>query len=191
MDEIDIQADDLKFSLHPEDPANFLKLSAALHILIKHQLSNKDLDEADQLIHDYCTMLLNLYSSNIVKANHHYATHVIEYTRNFIPLHDFWTFIFECLKKVLKSYKMNKHMGQMSPTETLPQEVANIMIKVSNEGQGTVAGLAALMKDLDDAAVDTVQMYSLNLQHRKRDMSMHIKTSVNALRKKRDLLIIQ
>lgn len=60
MDEIDLQADDLKFSLHPKDPANFLKLSAALCILIKHQLSDKDLDEVDQLLRAYCTELLNV-----------------------------------------------------------------------------------------------------------------------------------
>ncbi|KAG2058078.1 hypothetical protein BDR06DRAFT_1004753 [Suillus hirtellus] len=89
MDDIDPQTDDLKFFLHPEDSSNFLKLSAALHILIKHQLSYEDLDEVDQLIHGYCTKLLNLYGSNIIKPNHHYVTHVIEYAQNFRPLHKF------------------------------------------------------------------------------------------------------
>ncbi|KAG1907550.1 uncharacterized protein F5891DRAFT_974250 [Suillus fuscotomentosus] len=175
MDDIDPQADDLKFSLHPEDPANFLKLSAVLRILIKHQLSDEDLDEADQLIRDYCTELLNLYSSNVVKPNHHYTTHVVEYARNFGPLHDFWTFLFERLNKVLKSYKTNNHAnGELETTffKTLPHEVANVMIKASNEERGTVAGLAALTKDLDDAVVDAVQIYSLSPRHRKRDMSM-------------------
>jgi hypothetical protein len=66
MDDIDPQADDLKFSLHPEDPANFLKLSAALRILIQHQLSDEDLDEADQLIRDYCTELLNVSHLQVI-----------------------------------------------------------------------------------------------------------------------------
>jgi hypothetical protein len=40
------------------------------------------------------------------------------------------------------------------PKESLPCEAAEIMLKASNEERGTVAGLAALSKDLEDAQVD-------------------------------------
>ena len=49
--------------------------------------------------------------TDVMKPNHHYATHTAECVRDFGPLHGFWTFLFECLNKVLKSYKTNNHSG--------------------------------------------------------------------------------
>lgn len=40
------------------------------------------------------------------------------------------------------------------PKDTLLSTVADIMIKASNEERGTVAGLAAISKDLDDVVAD-------------------------------------
>ncbi|KAG1727629.1 hypothetical protein EDB19DRAFT_1642914, partial [Suillus lakei] len=86
--------DDLKFSLHPDDPGNFLKLCYALRILVQH-----------------------LYGSAAIKPNHHYATHIADCVRNFGPLHGFWTFLFEQLNKVLKSFKTNNHVdGELETT---------------------------------------------------------------------------
>jgi hypothetical protein len=53
-------ADDFKYSLHPDDPANFLKLCTALRILIKHSLSDEDLNHADRLIREYNTELIHV-----------------------------------------------------------------------------------------------------------------------------------
>ena len=37
--------------------------------------------------------------------------------RDFGPLHDFWTFLFKCLNKVLKSFKTNNHdHGELETT---------------------------------------------------------------------------
>jgi hypothetical protein len=47
-----------KFSLHPDDPANFLKLSAALRLLVHRRLTDCHIDRAEQLIREYCTELL-------------------------------------------------------------------------------------------------------------------------------------
>jgi hypothetical protein len=47
-----------KFSLHLDDPGNFLRLSAALRLLVHHQLTNTHIDHAEQLIWEYCTELL-------------------------------------------------------------------------------------------------------------------------------------
>ena len=44
--------EELKFALHPDDLANFLKLSRALQILIKHSLSNNDINNADTLLRE-------------------------------------------------------------------------------------------------------------------------------------------
>ncbi|KAG2066534.1 hypothetical protein BDR04DRAFT_1121077 [Suillus decipiens] len=139
-------ADDLKYLLHPDDPANFLKLCIALRILIKCSLSDEDIDCADGLIREYNTELIHLYGSAVLKPNHHFSTHVSACARNFGPLHDFWTFLFERLNK---TYNLLCY-----PKESLPCEAAEIMLKASNEERGTVAGLAALSKDLEDAQVD-------------------------------------
>ena len=126
-DPIDAGTSQDKFLLHPSDPINFLKLCAAIRILLRCQLTDPDINRADSLIQEYCMELISvhphllqikatdklvssqLYGSNVIKPNHHYATHVSECVRNFGPLHDFWTFLYERLNKVLKSYKTNNH----------------------------------------------------------------------------------
>ena len=45
----------------------------------------------------------------MIKPNHHYAVHTSEFIRDFGPVYGFWTFLFEHLNKVLKSYKSNNH----------------------------------------------------------------------------------
>lgn len=61
--------------------------------------------------------MIQLYGSGVIKPNHHYATHISECVRNFGPLHDFWTFLYERLNKVLKSFKTNNHgQGELETT---------------------------------------------------------------------------
>lgn len=45
-------------NLHPDDPANFLKLCRAIRILIKREINDADLEEADALIRQYCSELV-------------------------------------------------------------------------------------------------------------------------------------
>ncbi|KAF7377366.1 hypothetical protein MSAN_00157800 [Mycena sanguinolenta] len=55
--------------------------------------------------------LRQLYGPDVIRPNHHYATHTVTGIRNYGPLHEFWTFLFERLNKVLKSYKTPNHAG--------------------------------------------------------------------------------
>ena len=55
---IDPEASNDKFSLHLNNPVNFLRLSAALQLLVHHRLTDSDIDHAEQLICEYCTELL-------------------------------------------------------------------------------------------------------------------------------------
>ncbi|KAG1847027.1 hypothetical protein DFJ58DRAFT_843343 [Suillus subalutaceus] len=66
---------DPKISLHPHDTAHFLKLSAALRILIRRDLSDDDIDRADALIREYNVELIHLYGSGAIKNHHHFPTH--------------------------------------------------------------------------------------------------------------------
>ena len=53
----------------------------------------------------------------VIKPNHHYATHISKCVWNFSPLYDFWTYLFEHLNKVLKSYNVNNHgQGEIETT---------------------------------------------------------------------------
>ncbi|KIO00975.1 hypothetical protein M404DRAFT_29181 [Pisolithus tinctorius Marx 270] len=170
---------DSKCILHPDDPSNFLKLCAAIHLLIKHTITDQEISSADSLLRQYCTELIQLYGSGCLKPNHHYATHTSQYVRNFGPLSGFWTFLFERLNKILKSFKTNNHgdrelettlfnefhrmcqSSRLTPDESLGRKVSDIMLKASAEERGTVAGLAALSNDLNEAHGEDV-IYGLS-----------------------------
>jgi hypothetical protein len=49
-----------KFLLHPSDPSNFLKLCAAIRILLRRRLTDPDIDHADRLLREYCTELISV-----------------------------------------------------------------------------------------------------------------------------------
>lgn len=66
---------EMKFSLHPDDPANFLKLSGALRLLVQNSITNQDIDRADLLIREYCTELITVrqrifYLPTLVSITH-------------------------------------------------------------------------------------------------------------------------
>lgn len=56
-------------------------------------------------------MLVQLYGAEVIRPNHHYATHTADFVHDFGPLREFWTFLFERLNKILKSYKTSNHGG--------------------------------------------------------------------------------
>jgi hypothetical protein len=49
-----------RFSLHPDDPRNFLKLCSAIRILIRRRLTDSSIDQADRLLREYCTELITV-----------------------------------------------------------------------------------------------------------------------------------
>lgn len=54
---------------------------------------------------------MQLYGPHVIRPNHHYATHTSEFVLNYAPLKEFWTFIFERMNKILKSYPTDNHEG--------------------------------------------------------------------------------
>ncbi|EIW82014.1 hypothetical protein CONPUDRAFT_72351 [Coniophora puteana RWD-64-598 SS2] len=187
-DENDKDKDNSVFSLHPQDPIHFLQLSQALQILLRRQLTDLDITWATNLICLYTSELLTLYGTATIKPNHHYATHIGECVQNFGPLHNFWTFLFERLNWVLKSYNVNNcNKGKLEmtffrefhrtcevsqvvcaaatmPPNSVPAQAARMMLKVTQEERGTVASLGALSKDLDEAHEDAGVNYQLSAQ---------------------------
>ncbi|KAG2058710.1 hypothetical protein BDR06DRAFT_866800, partial [Suillus hirtellus] len=44
-----------------------------------------------------------------VKPMHHFVTHILYPLHDYGPVYRFWTFLFERLNKLLKSYSTNNH----------------------------------------------------------------------------------
>ncbi|KAI0038536.1 hypothetical protein FA95DRAFT_1505463 [Auriscalpium vulgare] len=103
--------------LHGDDD-NFLKLAAFLKVILGLAMENLDFsDDARELLQDY---LFGFYEVRAIaytrhpddiKPNHHWVTHIFDQLRDYGPVYGFWTFIFERLNKVLKSYSTNNHSG--------------------------------------------------------------------------------
>lgn len=59
----------------------------------------------------YCWLYMAQNHPNCVKPNFHWVTHIFDQILDYGPVYGFWTFIFEWLNKVLKSYSVNNHGG--------------------------------------------------------------------------------
>lgn len=59
-------------NLHPRDPSNFFKLSAALRLLLSHKITDGDIDQADKLLREYCLELSEVsLCMNVASDVHH------------------------------------------------------------------------------------------------------------------------
>ncbi|KAG1755257.1 uncharacterized protein EDB91DRAFT_1042129 [Suillus paluster] len=94
--------------MHPSAPDNFLKLAAALKIILGRSFKDADIPRAKELLRNYLMEYLELYSDN-VKPMHHWVTHIFDQLQDYGPVYNFWTFLFERLNKVFKSYSTNNH----------------------------------------------------------------------------------
>ncbi|KAI0668702.1 hypothetical protein C8Q78DRAFT_1097701 [Trametes maxima] len=187
------------YCLHPDDPAHFLKLSEALKLLTAHVLTTLNIQEADRLLREYGEEIVRLYGPNAVRPNHHYATHVPDFALKFGPLHEFWSFLFERLNKVLKSFNANNrsdgelettffqefHRTAVSsrvitfmehdiPNQPLLGRLGAAMSKATHDGRGTVAGLAAWARQADedlDMAHPWASPYTMSIRRETRTMS--------------------
>lgn len=116
-----------KVRMHPRDADNFLNLAAAMKILLARSIDRADLPRARELLTEYLSGLQEVRLSefmtsaddacalqirpDIIKPNHHYVTHIFEQILDYGPVYGFWTFLFERLNKILKSYSVNNRDG--------------------------------------------------------------------------------
>jgi hypothetical protein len=92
------------------DDINFLKLAAALKIIMAREVRESDIPWAKQLLHEYLLGFLKLHRDD-VKPNFHWVTHIFDQINDYGAVYNFWTFLFERLNKTLKSYTVNGHEG--------------------------------------------------------------------------------
>ncbi|KZP21905.1 hypothetical protein FIBSPDRAFT_739745 [Athelia psychrophila] len=187
--------EDVPSRLHPDDPDNFIKLSTALRLLLARHLTEADISTSDALLREYCTELIELYGADVIRPNHHYAMHTAECVRDYGPLHGFWTFLFERLNKVLKSYKTNNHSGGELETsfsrefhrtvaaarmlaadghKDAPapmQAMVDSMYRASSDDRGTVQALA---RELEEAHQDGDIIFQLSTRHESRDLNANM-----------------
>ncbi|KAJ7844237.1 hypothetical protein B0H14DRAFT_2777033 [Mycena olivaceomarginata] len=90
------------------DPDLFLKFAACCKILLAGTIDLHALPRAQQLLEEYLEGFLKNHP-NLVKPNFHFITHIFQIIRDFGPVYGFWTFLFERLNKLLKSYDTNNH----------------------------------------------------------------------------------
>ncbi|KAJ7686947.1 hypothetical protein B0H17DRAFT_939859 [Mycena rosella] len=94
--------------MHQNDPDLLLKFSASMKILLAGTIDLQALPRAQQLLEDYLAGFLKNHP-DLIKPNFHYITHIFQIIRDFGPVYGFWTFLFERLNKLLKSYDTNNH----------------------------------------------------------------------------------
>ncbi|KAF6741770.1 hypothetical protein DFP72DRAFT_861523 [Ephemerocybe angulata] len=184
--------DEVPGGLHPGDPQNFLKLAKALRLLLKRDIHRTEVDEAERLLIEYCSELGELYGPDVYRPNHHYAVHTPDGVRWFGPFHEFWTFLFERLNKVLKGYKTNNRdggelettffrefhrtvaMSRVAASSRVVDEdgmfkaATDAMFKASQDDRGTLQTLA---KELDGDREDEGVSYDvLSSRHEDREL---------------------
>ena len=101
------------------DADNFLKLASALKIILRRSIYDADMPQAKALPEDYLKTFFEVIQgqmsyifthcnqqlhAKILKPNFHWVVHIFDQIRDYGPVYNFWTFLFECLNKVLKSY---------------------------------------------------------------------------------------
>jgi hypothetical protein len=55
--------EELPSCLHPDDPANFLKLGRAMRILVSREITEQEIEEADALLREYTSELVEVSPS--------------------------------------------------------------------------------------------------------------------------------
>ncbi|KAL5520523.1 hypothetical protein ACEPAG_9747 [Sanghuangporus baumii] len=166
--------------MHPDDAQNFLKLAAALKIVLGRTIRLADLDRAEMLLKEYLEGYLTIHPMD-VKPNHHWVLHIFEQIRDFGPVYGFWTFTGERLNKVLKSFKTNNHNGgeietsflrvfcrDMALQDTLRSlseqedddsglsEVARLLSREERDTRGTVASMNLVNQEVEERTRETL-----------------------------------
>ncbi|KAJ7712854.1 hypothetical protein B0H16DRAFT_1811810 [Mycena metata] len=186
------------------DPDLLLKLATCCKILLAGTIDVATLPRAQQLLEDYLAGFLANHP-DLVKPNFHYITHIFKIIRDFGPVYGFWTFLFERLNKLLKSYDTNNHgdgeleltffrefhrdanlrevLSQLAQREgregLTPEEqcvAANARLILATDGD--VRGtLASMTTEVEDLCVDLDTKFSLGLAVH-RDLPPYLQRSI-------------
>ncbi|KAG1797180.1 uncharacterized protein BJ212DRAFT_1289954, partial [Suillus subaureus] len=98
----------LVMQMHEDSGSNFLNLAAALKIILGQTVKDADIPQVKHILHEYLIKFIKIHPKD-VKLTHHLVTHIFDQLHDYGPVYRFWTFLFERLNKLLKSYSTNNH----------------------------------------------------------------------------------
>ena len=81
----------------------------ATSIICRHQITIRELSEADALLMEFCHTFELLYGKQYYTINMHLHAHLKDCILDFGPVYSFWLFSFERLNGMLGSYHTNCH----------------------------------------------------------------------------------
>lgn len=82
---------------------HYALLVCAMHILLQNEISAAQIDAADEMLHDFCLLLPELYGETRCTHNAHLLTHLAKYVRLWGPLWTHSAFGFESMNGQLKN----------------------------------------------------------------------------------------
>lgn len=99
----------LKDILHHSHFNCWMLFVKACHLLCSRSISTREIEDADQLLNEFCITFENLYGKKYCNINLHLHGHLQECLKDFGPVYAFWLFAFERLNGVLGSFHTNNH----------------------------------------------------------------------------------
>jgi hypothetical protein len=102
-----------------------------MKIILTRSVKDSDIPRARELLYGYLTNFSKVRNHirrglttkhrpqlhpDCVKPNFHWLTHIFDQIADYGSVYNFWTFTYERLNKVLKSYATNNHVGEIEVT---------------------------------------------------------------------------
>lgn len=91
---------------------NFLHLIAAVRWATMRVMSPGQIKVVEQELQSYLHSLVQLFSSDALRPNHHLSLHLAECLRRFGPVHGWWAFPFERYNGILRRENINHKFGE-------------------------------------------------------------------------------
>lgn len=99
----------LKDILHHSHFNCWMLFVQACRLLCSRSITARQIEDADKLLNEFCTMFENLYGKKYCNINLHLHGHLRECLTDFGPVYAFWLFAFERLNGILGSFHTNNH----------------------------------------------------------------------------------
>ncbi|KZT54921.1 hypothetical protein CALCODRAFT_510434 [Calocera cornea HHB12733] len=96
---------------HSAAARNYLKLAASIKIFMRREITQAELERAEDLYRQFLREYVEIYGAENVTPTFHWILHMAAQIRRFGPVHGFWTYLFERLNKLLKGFATNGHKG--------------------------------------------------------------------------------
>lgn len=115
----------------------------ATYLLCRKSLTIQQVDQADQLLMEFCLTFERLYGKEHLNINLHLHGHLKECLLDFGPVYAFWLFGFERLNGILESYSTN---SRDIPVQIMRRFLAGAECDVHNWPSEFISSFSPLLK---------------------------------------------